>query len=54
MDIRTNFAWRLRAHIRAAVNLSYNRTTESQLRSPYVELSWTMYIHQDLNQSEAV
>jgi hypothetical protein len=54
MDITRNFVWRLRMDVRSAVNLPMNRTTESKLPSPYIELGWTMYPHQDLNQAEAV
>ncbi len=54
MDIRTDFAWKIRANIRSAVNLPYNRTTETQLPSAYVEMGWAMYNHQDINQPEAI
>ena len=49
-----DFSWRIRAHIRSAINLPYNKNTESNLPSGYVEMGWTMYTHQDLNQAEAV
>jgi len=52
MDIRTDFAWRIRAEIRSAVNLPYNRTTDSQLPSSYVEFGWAAQSHNDLNQPE--
>jgi hypothetical protein len=53
-DIAENFTWRLRAEIRSAINLPFNRTSESKLPSAYIELGWTMYQHQDINISEAV
>lgn len=54
MDITRNFVWRLRVDVRSAVNLPFNRTTESKLPACYIEIGWTMYAMQDLNQSEAV
>jgi hypothetical protein len=53
MDSIREFVWRLRVDVRSAVNLPFNRTTESKLPSAYVEVGWTMYIKQDINQSEA-
>ena len=52
MDIRSDFAWRIRAEIRSAVNLPYNRTTDSQLPSAYVEFGWAAQNHLDINQPE--
>lgn len=52
MDIRNDFAWRIRANVRAAVNLPYNRTTESQLPSSFVEFGWAQYNHSDINQPD--
>jgi len=49
MDIRIDFAWRIRTIIRSAVNLPYNRTTDSQLPSAYVEYGWTQHNHIDPN-----
>jgi hypothetical protein len=53
-DVTENFKWRLRTEIRSAINLPFNRTSESKLPSAYIEMGWTMYQHQDLNISEAV
>ena len=54
MDFTQNFVWRLRVFVRSAVNLPFNKTTENNLPSPYVEVGWTMYELGDINQVEAV
>jgi len=54
MDISKNFLWRLRVDVRSAVNLPFNRTTESRLPSCYVEVGWTMFPMIDINIAEAV
>ena len=54
MDLTKEFVWRLRIDVRSAVNLPFNRTTESKLPSPYVEIGWTMYPKNDINMAEAV
>jgi len=54
MDLLKDFFWRLRIDVRSAVNLPFNRTTETRLPSPYVEIGWTMYPLQDINLAEAV
>lgn len=54
MDLTKEFVWRLRIDVRSAVNLPFNRTTESKLPSAYVEIGWTMYANQDINLAEAV
>jgi hypothetical protein len=54
LDQSRDFIWRLRSDIRSAVNLPFNRTTEGKLPSCYVEIGWTMYPQQDINQAEAV
>ena len=54
MDFTQNFVWRLRVFVRSAVNLPFNKTTENNLPSAYVELGWTMYELGDINQVEAV
>ena len=54
MDFTQNFVWRLRVFVRSAVNLPFNQTTEKNLPSCYVELGWTMYEIDDINQVEAV
>lgn len=54
LDYTKNFVWRLRVDVRSAVNLPFNRTTESKLPSPYVEVGWSMYSHQDINIADAV
>lgn len=54
MDFTKNFVWRLRVFVRSAVNLPFNQTTSGKLPSPYVELGWTMYDKNDINQVEAV
>ena len=38
MDFTQNFVWRLRVFVRSAVNLPFNKTTENNLPSAYVEL----------------
>ena len=54
MDFTQNFVWRLRVFVRSAVNLPFNQTTEMNLPSAYVEVGWTMYELDDINQVEAV
>ena len=54
MDFTQNFVWRLRVFVRSAVNLPFNKTTENNLPSAYVEVGWTMYELGDINQVEAV
>ena len=54
MDFTQNFVWRLRVFVRSAVNLPFNKTTENNLPSTYVEVGWTMYEIDDINQVEAV
>jgi hypothetical protein len=54
MDFTQNFVWRLRVFVRSAVNLPFNQTTEQNLPSAYVEVGWTMYEVDDINQVEAV
>jgi len=54
MDFTQNFVWRLRVFVRSAVNLPFNKTTENNLPSAYVEVGWTMYEIDDINQVEAV
>jgi hypothetical protein len=53
MDSIRTYIWRLRVDVRSAINLPFNRTTESKLPSPYVEIGWTMYHNQEINQSES-
>jgi hypothetical protein len=36
MDLTTDFNWRVRLDIRSAVNIPFNRTSESRLPSCYV------------------
>ena len=54
MDFTQKFVWRLRVFVRSAVNLPFNKTTENNLPSAYVEVGWTMYEIGDINQVEAV
>ena len=54
MDFTRKFIWRLRVHVRSAVNLPFNTTTESKMPSAYVELGWTMYENSDINQADSV
>lgn len=54
MDVIKNFVWRARVDVRSAVNLPFNHTTDDRLPSCYVEIGWTMYVHNDLNMAEAV
>ena len=54
MDFTQKFVWRLRIFVRSAVNLPFNQTTEMNLPSAYVEVGWTMYEIDDINQVEAV
>ena len=54
MDFTQDFTWRLRVFVRSAVNLPFNKTTENNLPSAYVEVGWTMYEVDDINQVEAV
>ena len=54
MDFTQKFVWRLRIFVRSAVNLPFNQTTEKNLPSAYVEVGWTMYEIDDINQVEAV
>ena len=54
MDFTQDFTWRLRIFVRSAVNLPFNKTTENNLPSAYVEVGWTMYEVDDINQVEAV
>ena len=53
-DVDENFTWRLRVELRSAINLPFNRTSESKLPTTYLEIGWTLYQHEDLNVSEAV
>lgn len=39
----SNFKWRIRADIRAAIDFPLNRVTPGGLPSCYVELGWSMY-----------
>ena len=59
MDITTDFNWRIRVDVRSAINIPFNRTSESRLPSCYIGISlitkecgWTMYAHQDINMAE--
>ena len=36
MDLTSDFNWRLRVDVRSAVNIPFNRTSESRLPSCYV------------------
>ena len=54
MDFTKKFIWRLRIDVRSAVNLPFNKTTEKNLPSSYVEIGWTMYENTDINQVTAV
>ncbi|MCQ2818064.1 MAG: hypothetical protein MJ252_12430 [archaeon] len=54
MEFTRKFVWRLRVHVRSAVNLPFNTTTESKMPSAYVEIGWTMYENSDINQADAV
>ena len=54
MDFTKKFIWRLRIDVRSAINLPFNKTTENNLPSAYVEVGWTMYENSDINQVTAV
>lgn len=54
MDFTRKFVWRMRVHVRSAINLPFNTTTEVKLPSTYVEIGWTMYENNDINQVDAV
>ena len=54
MDFTQKFVWSLRVFVRSAVNLPFNKTTEMNLPSAYVEVGWTMYEIDDINQVETV
>lgn len=54
MDFTKKFIWRLRCHVRSAINLPFNTTTETKLPSAYVEIGWTMYENSDINQVDSV
>ena len=43
MDFTKKFIWRLRIDVRSAIHLPFNKTTENNLPSAYVEVGWTMY-----------
>lgn len=54
MDFSHKFVWRLRIHIRSAVNLPSTSTSVSMLPSAYIEGGWTMYANDQINNSDSV
>ena len=52
MNFIKKFIWRLRLHVRSAVNLS--SMNKMKLPSAYIEGGWTMYVNGDLNQADAI